>query len=684
MENSIFFETLILSGVATGLVGLCARLKIPSIVGFIFTGMLIGPTGLKLVSKLPNTSLLTEIIGVLLMFSIGLEFSRQKLIQLKSQFLQLGGLQVLLTISATILIGLWWADTSWRTDLLYGLLLAPSSTALVLKILHDKRDMHSPHGQNSLGILLFQDVAVAPMLMLLPILAHNQGGIAAMDLQKLTLWLLKSMGVIALVWILGRYVLPYTLAQVVKKHSDELFFFSILFVALLFSEIFHVGGLSASLGAFIAGLLIAESDFGNHTASVFVPLRNTLLGLFFATIGTLIDLKFMAQNITSMFSLVMLGFGLKAFLIQLICLIFRGSFVTATITAILLSQIGEFSFLLASKASDMGLLKPVEYQYFLAVSVLSMLGTPFLYMLAPFITRVQPKTLWYDIWPRSISKSSRRMLKEKIEGQDLSKDPGTDFGFTLVIGYGVAGQNVTTSLRSLNLPVRVIELNYSIAKAKKNSEIPVIFGDATQPEILNKAGLGQARLVVITVSGSVAIPRILEVIRRERPDIDVIVRLQFLRDAQGIKADNKTQIVIAEIETAMELVTLSLRYYGVGPEEAHRMLSDARRKVTEFTQIGTGGVFNHIHLPGWTLEAQLWPAKIQEGDFACGKTLSELALPRMTGSTVALVYRLGLGATIPNGDLVLQKDDVLHLLASQQFDNRTRDYLKSGLVTGGS
>jgi monovalent cation:H+ antiporter-2, CPA2 family len=541
--DSMFREFLILSGVATCLVFLSLKLRLPSLVGFIVTGILLGPSGLALVTAIPDSSKLTELVGVMLMFTIGLEFSRQKLLEMRHQVFKLGLTQVVVTCVLTLGLVVLLGFGDWRKGLIWGCLVSLSSTALVLKILHDNRDVRSPHGNNSLGVLLFQDVAVIPMLLLFPLLKTSGDLTVLFEWKTMALWLGKTAALVLGVWVLGRYVLPQVLSRIAGRNSYELFFFCILFIWLSFSEIFHVNGMSASLGAFVAGLLIAESDFGNHTATVFIPLRDALLGLFFASVGTMLDLNFVMENAPQVLAIGASGFALKFLALLAVCFVFGVSRDVSLITALTLSQIGEFSFLLAGSAVDLGLFDRAENQYFMSASVLSMVATPFMYKLAVKVVTRAPSDL-------SVRKNNLETLRPM----------GCD---AIVVGYGVAGEAVIQALSDLHIPVRLVELNYQNVKKAQLKDVTVILGDAVQEEILLKAGVMTAKVVFVTVSMTVSVPRMLEVIRHLRPDIEIVVRFQYVKDSLGLKHNENTQFVVAEMLAAEKMRDEVFRVYGV-------------------------------------------------------------------------------------------------------------------------
>lgn len=577
--NHLFFEILILSGVATIIVRLCTRMNLPSMLGFIFTGLIIGPSGFGVVQNLLDANAIIELVGVLLMFTIGLEFNRSKLSNLRREFFKLGPLQVFATTFVTTVSLMFFTQLSWQQCITWGMMLSLSSTAQVLKILHDGRDTHSRHAQNSLGILLFQDIAVIPMLLLLPLLAN----VGQSDLNFTTAIgsLSSALLIVIVTWFVGRYILPRALRVLLGGPSQDLPFFAFLFVLLSVTAAFHSAGISASLGAFIAGFLIAETEFGHQATSVFLIIRDTLLGIFFASIGAMVEPKFVLQNANMLIFIFFAVIFLKAFMLWGICRFQKSTFGTATITAILLSQIGEFSFVMAARAKELGLLSELSLQYFLTLTVSSMVATPILYKFAPTIANFSHAATWWKIFSRQPNQNTSDNdlgSTRNHDSQNLIMPESAATQPTIVIGYGIAGKYVCNSLTAIGLPVNIIDANHEHLKKHHLQITKMFFGDATDKDVLLRAGIMNARLVVIAVSSDSTVPRILGKIRAIRPDIKVIVRTQFLLDAQKIELDENVHLVVAELETTIKLVSNCLKFHGVDEVSRFRIETDVRNQ----------------------------------------------------------------------------------------------------------
>lgn len=678
--ETLLFEILMVCLVATIVVTACHKLKLPTIVGFILTGMVIGPSALGLVSSLPSAYRLTEIVGVILMFTIGLEFSLSKLRELKQPFFRLGIPQVVLTCCVIIGGGYVLTDVPLPKLTLWGFAISLSSTALILKLLSDYGDMQTPLGRNTMGILIMQDIAVIPMLLLLPIFAHGQalsgsefGASVGLSFDRAVwlnygTWFLKAFGVVVVLGLFARLGLPRVLEHVVQTRSQELFFFSIIFICLGTGALFHWLGLSQSLGAFVSGLIIAESAFARHTIVVFGSLRDTFLGAFFVTVGMLLDLQFLGGNLGTVVLIGAVFFVIKVGVTTLVCLVQKIPKATALLTGFTLCQVGEFSFLLVSSGTSLGIFDDRDSQYFMAASVLSMVATPFIYMYTPRLVHRYFALQWRGIG------LAEPALGDKVE-------PVRDaVATTIIIGCGIAGHNVAEALSALRISYHIIEMNYQTVKSLQARGYPISFGDATQKETLEHAGIAHARMVVIAASGSEVVGHMVHAIRALRPDLPIIVRAQYVRDLHHIGKDPGIRPVVAEIETAAELVAHVLKNYGVSPEIIFEYTAKVRTQLNSVAESVSGNRYADLDLPSWEVLASLRAVSVGEKDFAVQKTLTDLSLPQVVGASVVAVYRKGQGTIIPDGHFVVRSGDIIHLIGDSEKLDFAQDYLARGIV----
>ena len=444
MAELVFLPAfLLILGAGAGVATLFHYLKLPTIVGLILAGVIIGPSGFGLMASVPGIHFVSELGSVLLLFTLGLEFSFKRLKDLRHVFLKVGVVQVLGTALLVALLAWPALGIGARKAIFLGLLVSLSSTALVMKLLEDARELGSAYGNASVGVLLFQDLAFIPIVMVLPLLAGGTtaDGVAAVAPVR---WLVMLGLTVAGTWLGSRRIVPFVLDRVAQTRSRELFAFAILLlcfgVAYLVSRI----GLSLPLGAFIAGVMISESPSGRQVAADIGPLRDCLLGVFFLSVGMLVDLGFLGAHLP----LVVLA-GTGAFAAKVVATfgamrLARYPASLSMIVALMLCQIGEFSFILAQQGLGLGLFGAEDHQIFLAVSVVSMMATPFLFRLAP---RIGLDARFEQMVGRAI----RRRVEE-------GSSPAGASGHTLIIGFGLAGQNVARAMRALQIPYRVLEL----------------------------------------------------------------------------------------------------------------------------------------------------------------------------------------------------------------------------------
>lgn len=695
LHSPIFLELLILFGSAAAVTTLCHYLQLPTIIGFIVTGLLVGPSGLGLVSSLPNADNLAEIAGIFLMFTIGLEFSFKRLIKLRREFVRLGFLQVGLTTIIVALVLNQFMGFSWARGVFGGFLVALSSTALVMKLLQDSRELETPYGMSSLSILLFQDIAVIPMMLVLPLLAVSHGEAPPVSSAS---WIsvgslrtiLMIVGFMGAIWATTRYVVPHLLERIVATRSREIFFFFVLFFCLGVAYVFQWGGLSLSLGAFAAGLIVSESPYGRQVTSDILPLRDNFLGIFFASVGMLLDLSFVIDHWAMVLLLGTLGFSIKVAVVSVVGRLYRLPWSLATIMGLILCQVGEFSFILASRGQDLGLLEKQDYQFFLSITVLSMAATPFLFRLAPLIIKSSGPISWKML---SGSRAGDRVRQAVAESQGDDTKPQRSGhspmsqgapsksdapGQALIIGFGISGENVAAAFESLKIPFRVIELNHETFKKARRRGVDIHYGDATRPDVLEHNGLGSARLVVVTVSGSKVLPLILAAIRHHRPDVQVIIRAQYVRDVEALAKEPQTEIVVGEIETSIEILARALTVYGVNSQDIRRYMEETRAALHNLTQIKATLQNSAISLPSWEALGMIKPLRIDQDFAAVDRVLGDLDVRRKTGATVVAVFRDGLGSTVPDPEFSFKAGDVVQLVGSPEAQEQAEALFRTG------
>jgi len=380
MEITLLYDIVIIFALSVAVLFLCHRLKIPSIVGFVFTGLLAGPYGLGLIKSIHEVNTLAEIGIVLLLFTIGLEFSFKSLLRIKKTVLLGGTLQVLLTFLATFVIvrqfGLHIGQSIFT-----GFLVSLSSTAIVLKFFQERAEIDSPHGHTSLGILIFQDIIIVPMILVAPLIAGKTGNLT----ESIMILLFKGIGIILFIIVCARWIVPWVLYQVVKTRSREIFLLSIVLICLAVAWLTSSAGLSLALGAFLAGLVISESEYSHQALGNTLPFRDVFISFFFVSIGMLLNIGFFVENLAIIIFVFLCVLFLKTLIAGLATILLGFPLRTAILVGFAVSQVGEFSFILSKTGLEYSLLNETVYQIFLSVSVLTMASTPFLMVFSPRI-----------------------------------------------------------------------------------------------------------------------------------------------------------------------------------------------------------------------------------------------------------------------------------------------------------
>jgi len=501
METDILRSLVIILSVSALIVYALSRVKIPPLVGFLLAGVIIGPHGLELLRDTHAVELMAEIGVVLLLFTIGIEFSLSRLMRMKKAVIAGGGSQVVLTIGLSALMS-YAATRNLNMSIFFGFLIALSSTAIVLKMLTEKGDIDSPHGRMMVGILIFQDLCVVPLMLLIPSLSGE-----TIDLIDIALKMGKAAFIIVAVLLSARWLVPGLLHHVVRTRSRELFISTIILLCLGIAYFTSKFGLSLALGAFLAGLVISESEYAHQATSDILPFKESFMGLFFVSAGMLMNIGFAADNYLKVAIAVLLIFGLKLLTGTLSSLVAGSPLRTALYAGLGLAQIGEFSFVLAIAGKEVGLITEDFYQVFLSSTVITMILTPFIINAAPSLSG------WV---------ASRRLMKRLTRMEKSSEragHPARRQGHVIIIGFGLNGRNLAKVLAEAEIPYVVLEMNPdTVQKMKKKGE-PIYYGDATSIEILHNLSINKARLLVIAISDPASTRRIVSIARHENPDI---------------------------------------------------------------------------------------------------------------------------------------------------------------------
>ncbi len=538
--NSVFFTNLIIILLLTVLVVyLGHRIKLPIILGFLLTGILVGPHGFHIIAQQHEVELFAEIGVILLLFEIGIEFSMRELFRARRMVLLGGGLQVIGTIVVVGLIAAL-AGVTLAQSFVYGAIVALSSTAIVLKYLKKQGVIDTPYGRIAVSVLIFQDLAIVPLLLIVQFLSSAQETAPGVSLFVIGG---KSLLFIGMTIVLAKYVFPFVLQQIVRTRSRELFGISVIVFCFSLAWLAGRVGLSASIGAFLAGLIVSESEYGYQTLGFVLPFRDLFVSLFFVSIGMLLDLGFLLQYWYLILLSVLGIVVMKSILTSLAVHMSGGSPRNAIIAGLGLSQIGEFAFILAEAGYRGALIPEFFHQLFLAVAIVTM-GLTVLFF---------PAALAFTRYLSTHRIFGRYLFPGEKEGPRPSYTADL-----LIIGYGVIGRHIARMAERQKIPYCVIELNPETVRMEKAKGVPIIYGDAMYKPVLDNAGLKQARMLAITIPDPVAALRITNVARSHHPEVKIIVRTRFVRDQSMVRDAGADQVLAEEHEIA-ETMCRSIR-----------------------------------------------------------------------------------------------------------------------------
>jgi len=642
----VFFldDIVLIIGLSAVVLYLCHRLELPAIVGYLLTGLLAGPYGFKLVSNLEAVKMLAEIGVVALLFTIGLEFSFRNLVQLRRTALLGGTLQVLLTllIAAAISHGL---GRPAGQSIFIGFLTALSSTAIVMKLLQDRAEVETPHGGAALGILVYQDLIVVPMMLLLPFLAGGLEG-SSNDLISL---LAKEIGVILALIVAAKWVVPWTLFTVTRTGSRELFLLTIVMIGLAVAWLTHFAGLSLAVGAFLAGLVISESEYSHQAMGNVIPFRDIFASFFFVSIGMLLDLRFLAEQPGYIF-LLAVGIMLVKSLAAAAAVLFVGLPIrVAALAGLCLGQIGEFSFILAEAGRKYGLLSQTINQEFLAYSVLTMMATPLLFRVShPVAEAVARLPL-----PRRLKRGSVPTAGTK---RVLEKD------HLIIVGFGIYGQNIARAAREAKIPYAVLDMNADLVREYREKDEPIYYGDATHEAILQHVNIRQARILVSVISDAAATRQITDIARRLNHKLYIVVRTRFIQEIGPLMQTGANEVVSEEFETSVEIFSRILSRYLLPEEEIHRFVEEIRSDGYAMFRNLSKHATSCPHIGACLPDMDLRSLRVHESSPLAGKTIAEAELGSHYGVTVLAVRRDAEIFSIPQADLDLRPDDILFIV----------------------
>jgi CPA2 family monovalent cation:H+ antiporter-2 len=626
------------------------RLKLPALPGFIVAGMILGPNALALVTDPHNVESLAEVGVILLLFTIGIEFSLSRLREMGRQIMAGGTAQFAFTVLATLAVGMAFLP-SWRVALFLGFLIALSSTAIVLKVLTDKGEIDAPHGRLATGVLIFQDLCVVPIMLVLPFLAGKAEGGAV----GLLLALGKAALVVVGVVVAARTIVPRALAAILKTRSRELFLIAVILIGTLTALGTAAAGASLALGAFLAGLIISESDYAHQALAELMPFRDIFISLFFVAVGMLVQFSTVTDHPVIILGAVAVIMGGKTLSAAVGPALMGYSGRVALLAGVAVSQIGEFSFVLAKEGREAGLLTTGIYQQFLAVAVVTMLVTPFLLQGGPAILDRLERLVPLD----------KLLPGFRPRGFAPVEDPIADH--VVIAGYGLNGRNLAAALRGINAPYLIVELNAQTVRNARAEGEPAFYGDATRDEILKALAVDRARLLVIAISDPSATRRMVRVARDLNPRLHIIARTRYVVEIPELTRLGANIVIPEEFETSIEIFARVLAHYNVAREDIDRLVAEIRS--SHYQALRPGGQRPRLTLSsalGAMPQMHVERIALAAAAPVVGQTLAETGLRSRTGALVLAVRRGESDLATPDANFKLAAGDVLVVVGQPQ------------------
>ena len=624
-------------------------MKLPPMLGYLAVGVLIGPNALALAEDSEGVTYLAEFGVVFLMFVLGLEFSLPKLRSMRTLVFGLGLSQVLLTVVGAVIgnFALFWLfslttrpwELGWQGAFVLGGAFAMSSTAIIVKLMAERLELDSEHGRRVLGILLFQDLAVVPLLVIIPALSSEEGNLSV----SLGLALLKAAGILVVLLVVGQKAMRWWLTLVARRKSDELFILNLLLLTLGLAYLTEHAGLSLALGAFVAGMLVAETEYKHQVETDIRPFHDVLLGLFFITIGMKLDWRPVIDEWAVVLLLTTVPLAIKFGLITLLARLFRAAPGVALRTGLYLAQAGEFGFVLLTLGAEQDLIAPQWMSTVLAAMVLSMLAAPFLVMHADRIVNRLSASDW---------------MMQSVALTSIAKKSIAAEAHVIICGFGRSGQNLARLLEPQHIPYMALDLDPDRVRQAAAAGRSVVFGDAARLQSLMAAGLARANAVVVSYHDTPSAMRILQLVRAHAPSVPVLVRTIDDADMDRLRAAGATEVVPEAIEGSLMLAGHVLALVGVPMARVVRITREARdaryrllRGYFHGADDDTVDELEQVRLASVTLPmAGVW----------IGSRLGELAL-HAVGVQVISALRHGGAAQEADDEFVLQAGDTLVL-----------------------
>lgn len=632
------------------------KIKIPSVMGFLLAGVIIGPNGLQLIEDAEKVKQLAEIGVILLLFVIGLEFSLQRMLKDLKVILGVGTLQMGLTGVAIFLLfnG---SGYSVNQGLLFGLLIPLSSTAIVLKMITDRAEIDTRHGRLCIGTLLFQDICVVPMMLIIPLLTQS-GQLSPVDFGVATL---KSITAVAAIFFLARMIVPRSLQAIARMGSKEHLTLFVILIILGAGWVSESLGLSLAMGAFIAGIIISESEYSHQIILDILPLKDYFGSVFFISVGMLLQVEIFYDSVFWYLGLAGAVIGLKASLGFLACLLLKNTFRVSFIVGVRLAQVGEFSLLLASLALEKDLFLPGHYQSFLIVSILSMLIAP---LLIQFSTGLSMKL--HSLFGAAEAEEPETAGQKKLSGH------------VIIAGFGLVGRNLSRVLKETGTPFIVLELDGERIKQALSEGITALYGDSTHRDILLRAGIERAKMMVFATSDHIAAEQSVRLARQLSPEVYILVRVRYANQVDALNKAGANQVIPEEFETSIEIFSRVLREYHIANNIIEQQVELARLEGYSMFRGLSLDIASMKKFSTYLTASLTESFHVLEDSWCHKKTIQELNWNKATDAKLIAVVRNDQLQANPTPDFRFDAGDIIVIFGRHATLDRSLKRLQSG------
>lgn len=640
MEFDLLKNIIIIFAFSIVIITVFQKLKIPSVIGFIVAGILTGPYCFGFINDQEKVHILSEMGVILILFTIGIEFSIKKFIKMKRQIIYGGLLQIILTTLITTII-LLFLGYQINKAIFFGFLIALSSTAIVLKILQSKGLIGSPQGKISLAILICQDLFIIPLVLILPFLAGINNNITYSIFE----FTYKILLVFLIIFVSYKFIVPKVFNKIVRTRIKELFLLTNFLLCFIIVFIFHEIGISLALGAFISGLVISD-EFSHEAMGIVTPFRDVFASFFFVSIGMLLDIRFLVDNLFLMLIITFSIIIIKILATYLSVYILKYPVRISLITSFILAQIGEFSFVMLIEGRNYNLLDSYLYQVFLSVAILTLIISPFM------IEKSSKLALIF-------LKKKNGINIEEIEFKNENKCKYKDH--LIIIGYGLNGRNLAKAASVSNIPYLIIEMNHETVSNEREKGEPIIYGDSSSDEILLHAGIKNARVCVIAISDNEVIKSIIINIKRINPTIHLIVRTRYISDLEELITLGANDVIPEEFETSVEIFTRVLALYLIPKSIIEKFVNEIRSESYEMLRSLNNTAIKFTDFNKHIKEYKILNIKLSENSILINKNINDTKLRNKYRLTLLAIIRNNEVLPNPSADFIIKKDDNLVL-----------------------